>query len=220
MTGLTRMPSHASASLRSSAPATAQFISSLQVDSPLIISFLLACFSIHAGVGEEARLRLFSVAKSPELSPSGLFRCVSHIFGHGSWSHLHGNALLLLLVGPPCEAALGAPRLSKIIIWTALASSVSHMALAPGNSVQLGASGVVFALILLNSLLQRQEEKLPLTFVLTAGLWLSRELLAPGGQGVAHSAHLVGAGVGTLFGHRVHVRKMWWGGTRREIRDM
>ena len=118
----------------------------------------------------------------------------------------------LLLVGPPCEAAFGAVRLSRV--WVALASALSHAVLGWAGSVQLGASGVVFALILLNSLLQQRGGKVALTFVLTAALWLHREVAqaAAGATGVAHSAHLVGAGVGAWFGHRMHVLERRWGG--------
>ena len=84
------------------------------------------------------------------------------------------------------------------------------MALGSAGSVQLGASGVVFALIILNSLLERKEDEVPLTFCLTGALWLSKELTLSK-AGVASSAHLAGAAVGAFFGHHVHVRHTWWG---------
>ena len=67
--------------------------------------------------------------------------------------------------------------------------------------------------------LERREEQIPLTFVLTAVLWLQRELFGGASSAVATSAHLAGAAVGTYFGHRLHVRKTWWGGHERRFED-
>jgi membrane associated rhomboid family serine protease len=138
------------------------------------------------------------------------------VIGHDGWGHLQHNLILLLLAGPACEAALGPARLSKVMCWTSVASSCSHVLLGPAGSVQLGASSIVFALILLNSLLERRRDELPITFVLTAALWLHRELF-DARPGTATSAHLVGAAVGTYFGHRLHVRTTRWGGTQRKF---
>jgi Rhomboid family len=67
----------------------------------------------------------------------------------------------------------------------------------------LGASGVCFAFILLNSLVSAKRGKLPLSFVLTAIWWLGDELIDFffSGDGVSHHAHLVGGIVGAAFGY-------------------
>ena len=54
---------------------------------------------------------------------------------------------------PACERHFGALALLKIIFYVALASGVAHMFLGAHNTVQLGASGVVFSMIILNSLI-------------------------------------------------------------------
>ena len=201
-------------------PRLAALIGSLQVDSPLILCYAVACVAVELLVPTGLKLHYFAVSSSMEISLAFLFQAsVGHVLGHSCWSHLQHNLALILLTGPACEASLGAAPLSKVIVWTSLASAASHVALAPTGSVQLGASGVVFAFIMLSSLLQRRRQQLPLTFVLTAMLWLHNELRGfastePSTQHIAHSAHVVGAAVGTYFGHRVHVQKTWWGGTR------
>ena len=198
----------------------AKVVERLQVDSPLILSFASACIFVQAfsPVMPGLKQNLFAVSKPPPLSPAGAFSVFGQVFGHSDWGHLRGNLLLLLLVGPACESALGPVRLSKIFACTSVASSVTHVLLGPANSVQLGASGVVFALILLNSCLERKEDEIPLTFVLTGALWLGREL-ALAKAGVASSAHLAGAAVGTYFGHRMYVRRTWLGGRERKFED-
>ena len=103
--------------------------------------------------------------------------------------HLNGNMVNLLLVGPPCEREFGTHQLTKIFLWVAAASGLAHMVFGPANTLQLGASGkfarsesylskktqypmrpsltgVVFALILLSSLVSvRGPNSVPLTFI-------------------------------------------------------
>ena len=186
-----------------------ELVNAVQVDSPLITAFVALCVFVHLlpgdGGGAPAFFscppwRAFDVR-----SPLAYLRLLSHAVGHGSVAHLRGNVVNLLLVGPACERAFGAVHLLKIMLWTAFASGVAHMALGKAGTAQLGASGVVFSLILLNSLLARKGGKLSLTFVLTAALWLSGELggaLSGGNSGISHVAHLSGALVGTVFGYR------------------
>ena len=218
MAEVQRLPERASQRLKSVSPKAAAFVKSVHVDSPLVLSIAAICLFVQLGIGEQTRQTLFAIGKTSTLTPSGAFRVVGQLFGHSSWSHLNGNLLLMLVAGPPVESAFGAARLSKIILWVAIATSGSHMLWGPAASVQLGASGVVFAFILLNSLLQRQAGSVPLTFLATCMLWLGGELLNPQ-TGTAHSAHLVGACVGTWFGHKVVVQKRWWGGWTRKIKD-
>jgi membrane associated rhomboid family serine protease len=198
----------------------AKVVKRLQVDSPLILSFASACIFVQAFSPLMPGLKqsLFAVSKCPALSPAGAFSIFGQVVGHSDWGHLRGNLLLLLLVGHACESALGPVRLTKIFACTSVASSLTHILLGPTNSVQLGASGVVFALILLNSCLERKEGEIPLTFVLTGALWLGREL-GIAKAGVASSAHLVGAAVGTFFGHKMSVRRTWLGGSERKFED-
>ena len=71
-----------------------------------------------------------------------------------------------------------------------------------------GASGVVFALILLNSLISARTGQLPLTFVLTLVLWCSGEVAALLAEdGVSHIAHLSGAAVGSYAGYHLHAEQ-------------
>lgn len=218
MAAVRSLPACAARRLKPHSPGAARALSRLQMDSPLVLSFASVCIAVQFLSTGAMHRHLFQIAKPVGISPTAPFRLVGHVFGHAGWSHLQGNLILLMVAGPPCEAAFGAPRLSKVMLWTALASSASHVALAPAQSVQMGASGVVFAMILLNSWLQRDAARVPATFVLTSALWLSRELASPA-VGVSHSAHLVGAAVGTYFGSRVHLRRTWWGTTTRDFEE-
>lgn len=73
------------------------------------------------------------------------------MLGHGSWDHFINNMLLLLVVGPPMEEKYGSLPLLKGILLTALISGVLQCLLFPRTAL-LGASGIVFMLIMLASL--------------------------------------------------------------------
>lgn len=92
------------------------------------------------------------------------------------------------------------------MLWTAVASAIAHIAMGPANAVQLGASGIVFMLILLNSLVEAKLGRIPLTFVCQVVIWCYKEVYAHlfAHDGVSHLAHLSGAFVGTVAGYYMH----------------
>eukprot|EP00966_Prymnesium_polylepis_P145725 3366130-Prymnesium_polylepis.1 len=120
MANIQALPEILARRVQQRSPQLAQVLLRLQVDAPLIFSFASACLGVHVLASNGVRLRFFSVGKP--LEASNALGCVGHVLGHGSWAHLHGNMLMLLLVGPPCEIAFGPARLSKVMLGTALGS--------------------------------------------------------------------------------------------------
>ena len=114
---------------------------------------------------------------------------------------LYGAMLLLLLVGPALEEKYGSRALLLGIGLTALISGVLQCLFFPGT-VLLGASGIVFMLIMLSSLAGMRSGSIPLTLVLTAALYLGQEVYAIlfVSDQVANFMHLVGGACGTAFG--------------------
>ena len=74
----------------------------------------------------------------------------------------------------------------------------------------LGASGVVFALILLSSLTSIKEGEIPLTFILVAVIYIGQQIF----QGVfikdnvSNLTHIVGGVVGSCLGFVMYKHKM------------
>ena len=65
----------------------------------------------------------------------------------------------------------------------------------------VGASGIVFMLILLSSLVNFKSGQIPLTFVLVAILFFGREVVsALKPDHVSQAAHIIGGVCGSLFG--------------------
>ena len=88
-----------------------------------------------------------------------------------------------------------------MILITALVTGVLNVLFFP--SALLGASGVVFMMILLASFTNFNKGEIPLTFILVLILYLGRELYGSFGSdngNISQFAHVVGGFIGSLFG--------------------
>ena len=176
----------------------------LQYNSPVILTFFfLSLTSLALGqlTGGWTTFHLFSVYRSSPADPLFYVRLVGHVLGHASLEHFLGNMLLLLVVGPPLEEKYGSGRLLIGIGFTALVSGLLQFICFPGTAL-LGASGVVFMLIMLASLSGMKEGQIPLTLILVAVLYLGQELYSMifVSDQVANLMHIVGGACGTAFG--------------------
>ena len=77
-------------------------------------------------------------------------RFFTHVLGHAGWSHYIGNMMYILLLGPMLEEKYGSVRLVAVMAVTALVTGLINNLLF-GNVALCGASGIVFAFILLTS---------------------------------------------------------------------
>ena len=115
--------------------------------------------------------------------------------------------LLLLVIGPPMEEKYGSRTLLGGILMTAAISGILQCLLFPGSAL-LGASGVVFMLIMLSSLAGMRSGTLPITLILVAALYLGQQLYGIFfvQDNVANFMHIVGGICGTGFGFAVRRR--------------
>ena len=215
------LPHLLSKRIRPYSTVCATIIECIHIDSPFTTLFVFLCFLIQAvnTLPGNITQHYFGIPPYSQFivtRPLSWFTLFSHVLGHGSWAHLNGNVVNLLLVAPACERHFGAKSLLLIIFNVALTSGIAHMLFGPANAIQLGASGVVFAMILLNSLIEISSPgktgikgKIPLTFLCQVFLWVNNEIFSQffsgsSGSGVSHIAHLVGAVVGCLAGYKLH----------------
>ena len=132
-------------------------------------------------------------------NPLDYFRLVSHIAGHANWQHLAGNFAIILLIGPILEEKHGSKGLLVMMIVTALISSVFAILLF--DHYGLGASGVVFMMIILSSFVNLKKGTIPLTFILVALLFLGQEVFnSLKADNVSQFAHILGGVSGAGFG--------------------
>ncbi|MEQ2443687.1 rhomboid family intramembrane serine protease [Pseudoflavonifractor intestinihominis] len=175
----------------------------LQYNSPVILTFFflsLAALLLDRLTGGWTNSYLFSVYRSP-ISPLFFVRLLGHVLGHAGWDHFLGNMLLLLVVGPPLEEKYGSGTLLAGIVLTAAVSGLLQCLFFPGVAL-LGASGIVFMLIMLSSLAGMKSGSIPVTLILVAVLYLGQEVYSIlfVQDNVANFMHLVGGACGTAFG--------------------
>lgn len=176
----------------------------IQYNAPVILSFFFASFgALVLGwmTGGWATEHLFSVYRSSPASFLFYTRLFGHVLGHANFEHFMGNMLLLLVIGPPLEEKYGSRSLLAGMALTALVSGILQCLFFPGTAL-LGASGIVFMLIMLASLAGMQAGRIPLTLILVGVLYLGKEVYAAlfVQSNVANFMHLVGGVCGTVLG--------------------
>lgn len=184
----------------------------LSFNSPVILGFTLACFIVlilDKVTGSASTRAFFSVYRSSLASPFTYIRFFGHVLGHASWDHFFGNIMMLLVVGPLLEEKYGSANILFVILATALVTGVINFIFF--QHVQLlGASGVVFAFILLASLTSIEEEKIPLTFILVALIYIGQQVYD--GlfirDNVSNLTHILGGIVGSSLGYVMNKNKM------------
>lgn len=127
---------------------------------------------------------------------TGLFL---HILGHANWEHYLGNFMLILLLGPILEERHGSMKLLMMMLITALVTGLVTLAVGKGL---LGASGIVFMMILLASTANIRQGEIPLTFIAVAVIFLGGEVYraVTKDDNVSRMAHLLGGVAGAAFG--------------------
>ena len=184
----------------------------LSFNSTVILRFTIICFLamlLNIVTGGVTNHIFFSVYRSSLLSPLTWLRFFGHVLGHAGWEHFFGNITLILVVGPLLEEKYGSANLLFVILATGLATGVVHFIFFPGVGL-LGASGVVFALILLSSFTCVEEGAIPITFVLVAVIYMGQQVY----QGifikdnVSNLTHILGGVVGAALGYVMNKNKM------------
>ena len=178
----------------------------ISYNAPVVLTFALAAVAVFVLMSQSQSARLWFVAW-PELHDSRSYvGLVSHILGHASWEHLMGNFMLILLIGPILEERFGSLQLFVMILVTALVTGVVNVAVS--DDALVGASGIVFMMILLASTANIREREIPLTFIAVAVIYMGGEIVrAFSDDQVSQMAHLIGGATGAVFGFMSARRK-------------
>ena len=186
---------------------------SLSFNSPVILTFTFLCFiSLILGIVTSGRttVLLFSVYRSSLVNPLTYVRMFTHVLGHANWEHLFGNITMLLVVGPLLEEKYGSLNTLFVILATALVTGLVNFIFFP-NVRLLGASGVVFAFILLSSFTCSEERKIPVTFILVAIIYIGQQIYSAifVNDNISNLAHLIGGAMGSILGYIMNKNKMY-----------
>lgn len=178
----------------------------LVLNAPVTITFSSLCFLVFlltTLTGSGIRNTLFSVYHSSLSDPLTYIRFFGHILGHENWSHLVGNLMYILVLGPLLEEKYSSRNMVSLILITAFVTGVLCYIFTP-QVAMYGASGVVFAMIFLSSFTSFRDGTIPLTAILVAILYIGSQLYSiffEGGN-VAYLAHIAGGAVGAVLGYR------------------
>lgn len=178
-------------------------------NAPWVLCFAIASLAaLGLGIltGGQTNRMLFSVYRSSFLNPLAYVRLFCHVMGHTTFGHYVSNMALILALGPIVEERHGSWKLLFMFAITAIVSGLFHIFFG-GNSMLMGASGIVYMLIFLASTAGARSGEIPLTLVAVACLYLTQEILGGlfSASDVSHLSHIVGGICGAamgLFWHR------------------
>ncbi len=174
----------------------------LRYNSPVILTFALVCaiaFILNKGLAGTLDNILAVGTSINWTDPLSIITLVTHSVGHSSVDHLLGNLTFILLLGPIVEEKYGSRSTLIMILSTALITGVLNVLFF--DTGLLGASGIVFMLILLVSFTNVKSGEIPITFILVALLFVGKEIWQSLGEDrVSQFAHIIGGVCGSIFG--------------------
>lgn len=180
-------------------------------NSPVTLGFILICFAVLVlnivTVGMTNQM-LFMTYHSSWASPLTYLRLFTHVLGHSGWQHFIGNATYILLLGPMLEEKYTSKKVVMVILITALVTGLVNNILFP-NTALCGASGVVFAFILMTSFTGFRQGEIPLTFILVTIVFIGQQVY----EGIflqddiSNLTHILGGIVGAAVGYKLNKQK-------------
>ncbi len=180
-------------------------------NAPVVLTFALISLIalILSIVTFEASNRLlFSTYHSSLSSPLTYVRFFTHVFGHSGLEHFIGNMSYILLLGPILEEKYGSGKIAWIIGITALVTGLINYIIFP-DVMLCGASGVVFAFILLTSFTSFKEGELPVTVILVAVIFIGQQVYDGlfVNDNVSNLSHIIGGLIGAIIGYSLNKKK-------------
>ena len=177
----------------------------IRYNAPFTLTFSLACALVLA-LDQFAVPNLienfFTVGGQGSFrwdEPLSYWRLVGYSLGHADWAHLTGNLMTLILLGPILEEKYQTQTLFVMVLITAIVTAVVNLLLFP--TALVGASGIVFLMILLASFANARSGEIPLTFLAVLALYLGQQVFdAFQKNNISEMAHIVGGICGSIFG--------------------
>ena len=176
----------------------------IKYNAPTVLTFTLLCtLTLFLSYTFFPKLIFWFLVPGKNTFQAGSLRnwvtILTHVAGHKDWAHLINNFTLILLIGPMLEENYGSMPLLVMIIITALVTGILNVLFF--NSALMGASGVVFMMILLSSFTNFSQGEIPLTFIIVMILYMGIQFFNTSGpENISHFAHIVGGLCGSFFG--------------------
>jgi len=154
-------------------------------------------------------VNFFAAYRTSLTDPMQYIRVFTHVLVHADVAHYVANFMMILAIGPVVEEKYGTRRLCIFIVITALITGLIHVLFFPGVAV-VGASGIVFMLILLASFTNIRQGMLPITVPLVAVLYIGNEIMLGlfTVSNISRISHIIGGLCGAVAGTIYYARKI------------
>ncbi len=179
-------------------------IKKVKFNSPTILTFAILSFVVLIiGYVTDGHfvLKYFSCYKGSLTSPLTYFRVISHVLGHANFQHWFYNMSLILVIGSMLEEKYGSIIMIESILITALVTGVINMLFF--STALLGASGIVFMMIVLGSISGIKEDgEIPLSFILVLLMYIGQEVYQGifSNDNISQLTHIIGGFSGAILG--------------------
>ena len=179
-------------------------------NAPVTLTFALISFIVLVlgwVTGGKSTQTFFEVYRS-SISVTWFIRLFGHVLGHSSLSHYAANMTLFLLLGPVLENKYGGGTLIEAIAIVAVISGLINIIFFP-HSALLGASGLVFMMIVLVSAEDLRSREIPITMILVIVIYLGSEIwnMVAVRDNISQLTHVIGGLCGALFGGILNAKK-------------
>jgi membrane associated rhomboid family serine protease len=177
----------------------------IRYNAPFTLTFSLACAAVLAAnqyLYPNLIHDWFTVGGQGSFHANdgmSYLRLFSYVLGHSGWDHFYGNLMTLILIGPILEEKYQTPTLVIMVLITALVTGIINVLFF--QTALLGASGVIFLMILLVSFANAKAGEIPLTFVAVLALYVGQQVFdAFKNDHISQFAHIIGGLCGSVFG--------------------
>lgn len=184
----------------------------ISFNSPTILGFFGLClvaYILSVMTNGWTNVVLFSVHRSSLLDPFTYLRFFTHTLGHANWDHFCGNMMMILVVGPMLEEKYGSSNILFVILATAFVTGLVNFVFFP-RVMLLGASGVVFALILMSAYVNLKNGEIPVTLILVTLFYIGGQIYDGIflNDNVSQLTHILGGLTGGGLGYVLNAKKL------------
>ena len=183
----------------------------IQYNAPATLTFTLVCLFVlflDLLTGGNSTMKLFCVYRSDLADPLTYVRLFTHVLGHADFSHLTSNLVLMLVIGPALEERYGSGNICWAMAVTALVSGIIQCLFSPGVAL-MGASGIVFMMIIMSSL-GGMRGGIPITLILVFIIYIGGEVYngVVSNDNISQITHIVGGICGAFMGVAMRLRQL------------
>lgn len=184
----------------------------IKYNSPVVLTFTILAVGLYflnlLLVNALDPILILNPSFNPK-DPSNYMAIFTYTLGHADIQHLLGNMSLFLILGPIIEEKYGSKMFLLMILITAFITAIFQISMF--SSGLMGASGIVFMLIILSSFTGTNEGGgIPLTFLLVIALYLGTEIVNSfEADKISQFAHIMGGLIGSVFGFIIRKKKVY-----------